>query len=209
MGRSFELRLSDIGLPRARLSTAFAVAHFNGDEIATDGDAPIVVEDSVGVSGTAIVEWPFTGGRYKVGIQYGRGAAYDFRSTLGPPPGRTFAPGDHVHMDDLWQFRVVSDLLVDERGPWQLQGIAVYQDLDNGAAANNRVRWVSLGARPVYKLTVAPQITPTLKFLSRPSLRAFATWAHWSDSLRGSVAPMAYPTSVQGTAFGVQLESWW
>lgn len=233
---TFEVRFYGIGLSKARLSTAVALAHFNGDEIPTEG-APFVVEDSVGLSGTAIVEWPFTGGRYKMGVQYGRGAAYDFRSTLGPPLGRTFAPGEHVIMDDLWQFRLVSDLLVDQRGPWQLQGVAVYQDLDNGALTHNRVRWVSVGARPVYKLgrfislageagwdytaqsdvpggslyklTVAPQITPALKFLSRPSLRAFATWAHWSDELRGSVAPAAYPNSVQGTAFGVQLESWW
>ena len=35
------------------------------------------------------------------------------------------------------------------------------------------------------KLTGALQITPAMKFLSRPSLRAFATWAHWSDSYRG------------------------
>jgi maltoporin len=96
---------------------------------------------------------------------------------------------------------------------------------------------VSLGARPVYKisrffsiateagwdytsqsdlpdgslfkLTVAPQITPQLKFLSRPSLRAYATWAHWTDSFRGSVATAAYADAIKGASFGVQLESWW
>jgi maltoporin len=40
-------------------------------------------------------------------------------------------------------------------------------------------------------------------------LRAFATWAHWSDSFRGLVAPAAYANAVHGSAFGVQLESWW
>jgi len=99
------------------------------------------------------------------------------------------------------------------------------------------VRWVSVGARPVrqlsrffslatevgwdhtsqsdlpggslLKVTVAPQIAPALKFLSRPSLRAFATWAHWSDTFRGSVAAGTNPDAVRGAAFGVQLESWW
>jgi len=220
----------------SRVSLAFDLAHFNGDEVPTGG-APIVVDDSVGVAGTAIVELPFTGGRNKVAVEYGTGAAYDFRSVLGPPAGRTFVPGEFVEPDDLWQFRLVNDLLFEQRGRWQLQGAIVYQELDNGAAVNNRVRWVSLGARPVYalgrffslateagwdhtsqsdlpggslfKLTVAPQITPNLKFFSRPSLRAFATWAHWSDSFRGQVAPAAYANAVHGSAFGVQLESWW
>ena len=61
----------------------------------------------------------------------------------------------------------------------------------------------------LFKLTVAPQSRPALRFLSRPSLRAFATWAHWSDSFRGGVAAATYADAVQGAAFGVQLESWW
>jgi maltoporin len=136
----------------------------------------------------------------------------------------------------LWQFRLVDDFLIEQRGPWQLQVDVVYQELDNGAASNNRIRWVSLGVRPVYqlgrffslateagwdstrqsdlpggslfKLTVAPQIAPALKFFSRPSVRAFATWAFWSDGFRGLVAPAGYANAVQGAAFGV-LESWW
>src|SRR6185436_3222451 len=115
--------------------------------------------------------------------------------------------------------------------------LALYQETENGAASNSRVRWTSLGARPVrrlgrffslaveagydhtvqedlpggslFKLTVAPQITPQVKYLSRPSLRAFATWAHWSDAFRGLVAPGSYPDAIRGAAFGVQMESWW
>jgi maltoporin len=233
---TFEARVYGFGVGKARMSVALGLAHFNGDEVPTD-TAPIVLKDSVGASGTAMAEWPFTGGRYKVSLQYGTGAAYDFRSVLVPPMGRTFQPGEVANIDSLWQLRLVSDLLVEQRGPWQMQAVGVYQDLDNGAASNSRIRWVSLGARPVYrlgrffslateagwdytvqrdlpggslvKLTVAPQITPALKFLSRPSLRAFATWAHWSNSFQGKVAPGAYPNSTQGAAFGVQLESWW
>ena len=234
---TFDVRFYGLDVGRARLSVALDLSHFNGDEVNTDGGAPIVLEDSFGASSTAIVEWPFTGGRYKVALQYGRGAAFDFRSVLTAPAGRTLVPGEHVRLDDLWQYRVVSDLLVDQRGPWQLQALALYQELENGAASNSRIRWISLGARPVrrlgrffslateagwdytvqddrpggslFKLTVAPQLTPALKFLSRPSLRAFATWAHWSDEFRGSVAAATHPDGVRGAAFGVQLESWW
>jgi maltoporin len=56
---------------------------------------------------------------------------------------------------------------------------------------------------------VAPQVTPTLKFLSRPSLRAFATFAAWSDAFREQVAPLIYGDDRRGMAFGVQQESWW
>jgi maltoporin len=233
---TFEARVYGFDVGRTRLSLAFDLAHFNGDQVATDAE-PVLVEDSVGASGQVIAEWPFTGGRYKVALQYGTGAAYDFRSVLGPPVGRTFVPGEIFETDDLWQFRFVNDLLIEQRGRWQLQGTLIYQELDNGAAANNRIRWVSLGARPVYalgrffslatevgwdhteqsdlpggsllKLTVAPQITPNVRFFSRPSLRAFATWAHWSDSFRGLVAPVTYADDVHGFAFGVQLETWW
>jgi maltoporin len=76
----------------------------------------------------------------------------------------------------------------------------------------------SEGERPAYfdrpgeslvKVTIAPQITPAFKFLNRPSLRAFATWAHWSDTFRGGVAPATNPDAVHGIAVGVQMETWW
>jgi maltoporin len=156
---------------------------------------------------------------------------------LNPPVGRTFVPGEVVDLDALWTFQFVSDLLVERRGPGALQAAAIYRELDNGAAEGNRLRWVSAGARPVYrlgrftsvaaevgwdhtarlgqdagslfKLTIAPQITPESKFLSRPSLRAFLTWATWSDSFEGGVAPLTYGNATHGLAAGVQLESWW
>jgi maltoporin len=61
----------------------------------------------------------------------------------------------------------------------------------------------------LFKLTLAPQITPALKFFSRPSLRAFATWAKWSETFRGSIAAVTNPDAVRGFAFGVQMEAWW
>jgi maltoporin len=225
-----------LGVGRSRASVTVDLSTFNGDEVTTDG-APIVVADSFGAAATAFLESPFTAGRNKISLQYGTGAAYDFRSVLAPPTGRTFVPGERVRVDDLWQFRILNDFLVEQRGPWALQVLALYQQLENGAASNSRIHWVSLGARPVrqlgrffslatelgwdhtvqgdlpggsvFKLTVAPQITPEFKFLSRPSLRAFATWAHWSEAFRGSVAAATSPDAVRGAAFGVQLETWW
>ena len=231
-----DVKLYGFGFGRTRASVAVDLSRFAGDEDKS-GDQPITIDDSFGASTTGILEVPFTGGRNKLALQYGKGAAYDFRSVVQKPVGRTFQPGEHVDIDDLWQFRVTNDFLLEQRGPWALQGVVVYQELDNGAAANSRIRWVSLGARPVrrlgrffslaveagwdhteqgdlpggslYKLTVAPQITPEFKFLRRPSIRAFATWAHWSDAFRGQIAAATDATAVRGTSVGVQMETWW
>ena len=233
---TFDVKFSGIGVARGQLAVAVDLSHFNGDEVATSAQ-PIVLKDSLGVGANGIMDWPFKGGRYRMAVQYGSGAAYDFRSVFTRPAGRDFEPGEVVRVNDLWQFRVVSDLLIEQRGPWAVQALAVYQELDNGAASNSRVRWVSFGARPVrqlgrffslateagwdhtvqgdlpggslFKLSVAPQITPAFKFLSRPSLRGFATWAHWSDTFRGSIAAATDPNAVRGVAFGVQMETWW
>jgi maltoporin len=231
-----DVRLYGFGLGRTHASVAVDLSRFAGDEDKS-GAQPITIGSSFGASTTGILEVPFGGGRNKLALQYGKGAAYDFRSVVQKPVGRTFQPGEQVDIDELWQFRVVNDLLIERRGPWSLQGVVVYQELDNGAAANSRIRWVSVGARPVrqlgrffsmaveagwdhtkqgdlpggsvFKLTAAPQITPAMKFLSRPSLRAFATWAHWSDAFRGQIAAATDPNAVHGTAVGVQLETWW
>jgi maltoporin len=233
---TIDVKLYGFGLGRTRASVAVDLSNFAGDQDISLGE-PITIDDSFGASTTGILELPFKGGRNKLALQYGKGAAYDFRSVVQKPVGRTFQAGEHVNVDDLWQFRVVNDFVIEQSGPWSLQGVAIYQELDNGAASNSRVRWVSFGARPVrklgrffsmaleagwdhtkqgdlpggslFKLTAAPQITPALKFFSRPSLRAFATWAHWSDAFRGQIASASYPDGVRGAAFGVQMETWW
>ena len=233
---TFDLRLYDVAAGRGSLAVAAAVSHFNGDDVPTTA-APITLEDNLGGSATLTYIHPFTGGRYRAGLQYGVGSAYDFRSVLTVPMGRTFVPGETVDLGRFWQFRLVNDVMVDQRGPWSMQAISIYQELDNGAATGNRLRWFSLGARPIhrlgryfsiageagwdytvqegreggslFKLTLSPQIRPEVKFLSRPSLRAYVTWARWSEAFRGQVAPMTYGNQLGGFAAGVQLESWW
>ena len=64
-------------------------------------------------------------------------------------------------------------------------------------------------AGSLVKLTLAPQITPQLKALSRPALRAYATWARWSEDFVGLVAPIDYGDAQHGFTAGVQLETWW
>jgi len=58
------------------------------------------------------------------------------------------------------------------------------------------------------KFTIAPQIGAGRKFFSRPVLRAFVTYANWSDGLRGSVGGVPFEHRTSGLTYGVQAETW-
>jgi maltoporin len=64
-------------------------------------------------------------------------------------------------------------------------------------------------ADSLFKLTIAPQITLGRHFMSRPAIRAFATWAHWGNGFVGKVGGPDYANTNQGWTWGVQTESWW
>ena len=59
------------------------------------------------------------------------------------------------------------------------------------------------------KVTIAPQIGAGRKFFSRPVLRAFLTYANWSDAFRGFVGGTPYLNKTNGLSYGVQAETWW
>jgi maltoporin len=233
---TFDLRLYDLPLVGGRTQLALDLALFNGDTVEF-ADGPLFVRDNTGFAASLFHERPIGGGRNKLSLQYGTGIAADFRAVLTSMPGRRFTPGETVDYSDVWQLRLVEDLHLDPPGPLTLQLGAVWQELDNGALVGNRITWTSLGLRPAYhfnryvsveleagwdhthqsgatsgslfKVSLAPQITPTAAVLSRPSLRAYVTWAGWSDGFVGLVAPVRYGTKSKGFAAGVQLETWW
>ena len=49
----------------------------------------------------------------------------------------------------------------------------------------------------------------TVVYRSRPALRLFATYASWSDGLRGFVGGVPYANKTSGITYGVQVETWW
>jgi maltoporin len=59
------------------------------------------------------------------------------------------------------------------------------------------------------KLTLAPQISISDRWNSRPVIRAFVTGAFWSDDLVGRVGGADYATSNDGLSAGMQMEAWW
>jgi maltoporin len=59
------------------------------------------------------------------------------------------------------------------------------------------------------KFTIAPQLGAGNKFFSRPVLRAFLTYANWSNGFRGYIGGVPYLNRTDGLTYGVQAEAWW
>ena len=77
-----------------------------------------------------------------------------------------------------------------------IQGQANYTYEDNNrgyAGANSFGRSGSMGV-----FTIAPSIKPKGGYFTRPELRLFATFACWSDSLKGSTTPVGEGGNLSG-----------
>jgi maltoporin len=115
--------------------------------------------------------------------------------------------------------------------------IFIYQRTKDGNPQHGWDQWASFGVRPQFfftehlslafeggfdhtqsesdrfdgwlrKVTIAPQIGAGRKFFSRPVLRAFLTYASWSDGLRGFVGGVPFQNRTNGLTYGVQAETW-
>ena len=89
-------------------------------------------------------------------------------------------------------------------GPFAIQAAAAYAYL-----SNNRRSGAAFGdGGSLGIITIAPTIKPRGGFFTRPELRAFATFAVWSDELKGAIGSPAYSEKNYGWLFGVQAETW-
>ncbi len=147
------------------------------------------------------------------------------------------ANGASIDTSDWQQFRFIEDITFVNNRKVSATATAVYQYTDLGDVPMSDIQWGSFGVRPVYhfnrnysfateagmdytdqkdgmagslfKLTFAPQITPEMSVLSRPAIRAFVTFAWWTDGFRGQIGTPTHLTDTRGMSAGVQLESWW
>jgi maltoporin len=134
---------------------------------------------------------------------------------------------------------LIAEQLVLQPNEWfGIMPIFVYQRKKDGNPQDGWNQWASFGARPIVffskhlslafeggfdhtdsgigqydgwlrKFTIAPQIGAGRKFFSRPVLRAFVTYANWSDGFRGLVGGVPYANRTNGLSYGVQTETWW
>ena len=129
-------------------------------------------------------------------------------------------------------------VLVQPNNRWSMMPIFIYQRSKDGNPAHGLDTWLSFGARPIVnftdhvslafepgidhttsgqnlysgwlvKSTVALQIASGRDFLSRPVVRAFFTYANWTDGYKGFVGGVPYLNQNAGLSFGLQAESWW
>jgi len=177
------------------------------------------------------------GGRNRLNLFYGTGAAENYKAIMEQPMGLTPITGIPVEVSKFKRFRIVNDLQVDMSEKFSMLSVLVYQNLDNSQSPTNVLNWYSAGLRPAYhlnryfsivgefgfdyttqseasegflfKMTIAPQLSPLNKILSRPAIRVYFTYAIWSDEFTGLVAPVSYPDQNHGLSFGIQMESWW
>lgn len=177
------------------------------------------------------LEWH--GGYHTFSIQYGTGAASNFSSG----GSGTIIPNPTPYINHSRQLLATEQVVFQPNDRFAVMPIFLYQRTKDGDPQHDWVQWVSFGVRPevfftkhlsltgdcgfdhthlpgsydgwLRKCTIAPQIGAGRKFFSRPVLRAFVTFADWSDGFRGFVGGVPFQNRTNGMTYGVQAEHWW
>jgi maltoporin len=178
------------------------------------------------------LEWH--GGFHTFSLQYGTGAASNFSN----PGNGTVIVDPTPFTSHSKQLLATESVLFQPNDRFAIMPIFVYRRTRDGDPKHDWNQWVSFGARPevfftkylslafeagfdhthsstgqydgwLRKFTIAPQIGVGQKFFSRPVLRAFLTYANWSDGLRGFVGGVPFQDRTSGLTYGVQAETWW
>jgi maltoporin len=223
---NLDVRLYNVKALAGEMGFWYDYAFSKGGAVANGQQVPSVGGWAVGV-GHVRQEW--WGGYNKISLQYGVGNAANFSTGIDEPT---------VYLPNAHTFRFTESAVIQPNNKFAIQPIVIYQLQTDGNPANGTNKWFSTGARPVFfftdhvslafeagfdhtssgnglydgwlrKFTIAPQIGAGRKFFSRPVLRAFVTYANWSEGLKGFVGAPAYLNKTSGWNFGVQGETWW
>jgi maltoporin len=233
---SWDLRLYDVPLPfgEGEFGLAWAAADagldINSNSVPrTDGLAFNFIHTHTGIFTPEDLN--------RFSLQIGSGPAKTFNNsfeTFMDANGDVFIrPEDR----ESWRFRVTENMVIQPWDQFAISPLVLYQYTDY-ADAGGIEHWFSLGARPVfffnkylslafeggvdwtrdsesgisghlYKLTLAPQVQLDGTWFSRPSIRAFVTYASWSPEFRGNVGGLDYADATEGWTYGIQMEAWW
>jgi len=221
-----DVRLYDLKGPAGLWAGWFNFATTKGGQTSTGAFAPTTNGYAFGLRHQSL-EWH--GGYHALGIQYGTGAASNFSTSIDDPT---------PYVSSSRRLLIVEHLLFQPNDKFAIMPIFIYQRTKDGDFRHDWNQWFSFGARPeifftkylslaleagadhthspdgqyegwLRKFTIAPQIGAGRKFFSRPVLRAFLTYANWSDGLRGYVGGVPYLKKTNGLTYGVQAETWW
>ncbi len=223
---NLDMRLYDVTAPGGTLAFWVDVTTSRGGTTTTGEEIPSTTGYAVGLRHQRL-EW--LGGFHAFGIQYGKGPATNF-STAIPDPS--------PHLDSAERLLITEQVLLQPNDRFAIMPIVVYDRRRDGTPDRGWDEWISFGARPEFfftqvlslaaeagfdhtrsatgqyegwlqKFTLAAQVGAGRKFFSRPVLRLFATYAHWSEGLRGFVGGVPYKDRTHGLTYGVQAETWW
>ncbi|HZD31283.1 MAG TPA: carbohydrate porin [Candidatus Angelobacter sp.] len=221
-----DARLYGIKTPVGQLGLWYDYSFSKGGTLADGTQLPSTAGWAIGV-GHTLQEW--LGGYNRISLQYGVGNAANFSTGIDYPT---------QYLPDAHTFRVTDSAVIQPNDKFAVQPVFIFQSQTDGNPAHGTNTWLSLGARPVWfftdhvslafeagfdhttsgvdaydgwlrKFTIAPQIGAGRKFFSRPVLRAFVTYANWSQGLEGYVGGPAFKDKTSGWNFGVQGETWW
>lgn len=235
-------RIYDIKAPLGKVALWFDYAYAKGgtlqESVNTTQQSASTSEQRVTIPTTtgyafglmhSRTEW--LGGYNQVGIQYGKGAASNFSSSLDNPT-------PYLKRSERLLFTEQLLLQPGRSKRFAVFPLAIYQRVKDGNPLHGSDRWLSFGARPEYsftnhvalaleggfdrvwsgqhlydgwlrKVTIAPEIKAGRDFFSRPSLRLFLTYGNWSEGLMGFVGGIPYQNRKDGLTYGVQAETWW
>ena len=221
-----DLRVYDVKGPGGTLGAWFDFATSKGGTTTTGLAIPTSNGYAVGIRHQRL-EWH--GGYHTFGIQYGTGAASNFSTSVDDPT---------QFIRSTKRLLITEQVLLQPNDRFAIMPIFIYQRTRDGNPGHGWDQWASFGARPevfftkylslafeggfdhthsstgqydgwLRKFTIAPQIGAGRKFFSRPVLRAFLTYANWSDGLRGFVGGTPFQNRTDGLTYGVQAETWW
>jgi maltoporin len=234
---NYDARLYDVGLPLGK--GEFGVTYARADSGLDSAGNSAPDSDGVAFTFLHLRDGMISeDGQNRFSLQYGTGAAKTFTSgfetfSLPGTPGIFIRP-DHR---DSWRFRATESFTANVSDSFSIGPAFVYQ-LTDYKDGTGRVHWTSGGLRPIwhfnkyvslageagvdwvnnetaktsdylYKVTLAPQVSLGNRFMSRPVLRAFVTYAHWGNDFVGQVGGNDYATKNDGLTYGVQMEVWW
>jgi maltoporin len=223
---NLDFRLYDVMVPAGTLGVWFDVTTSRGGTTQAGVDIPSSTGWAVGLRHQRL-EW--LGGFHVFGIQYGKGPATNFSTSI---------PDPIPQLDSAERLLITEQVLIQPNDRFAIMPIVVYDRRRDGTPGRGWDEWISVGARPEFfftkilslaveagfdhtrsgtglyegwlqKFTLAAQVGAGRKFFSRPVLRLFATYAHWSEGLRGFVGGVPYKDRTHGLTYGVQAETWW
>jgi maltoporin len=229
---NIDVRLYDLKGPVGLWGVWFDFATAKGGTTQTGITIPTSNGYAFGVRQQRL-EWH--GGYHTFSIQYGKGAASNFSTSIEDP---------NPFLGSSERLLIAEHLLVQPNDRFAIMPIFLFQRKRDGQPGHGFNDWVSFGVRPemfftkylslafeggfdhtegfvttqngstqfdgwLRKFTIAPQIGAGRQFFSRPVLRLFLTYANWSNGYRGLVGGIPFEDRTSGITYGVQAETWW